>query len=86
MLVSEREYLWGQTGSLGIISSLKDGVANDDVSNLVTIPLDPSPYEWQSPNKATKVPDDVFPGEHAICVPDGFMSRGGESGHVYVMV
>jgi len=46
MLVSEREYLWGQTGSLGIISSLKDGVANDDVSNLVTIPLDPSPYEW----------------------------------------
>ena len=46
MLVSEREYLWGQSGTLGIVTSLKEGVANDDVSNLVTIPLDPSPYEW----------------------------------------
>ena len=77
MLVSEREYRWGKTGTLGIVPNLKQGVADDDVSSLVTIPLDPSPFEWQSPNKATKVPDDVFPGEHAICVPDGFMSRDG---------
>ena len=86
MLVSERRYSRGQTGSLGIVPNLKAGVAADDVSTLATIPLDPSPYEWQSPNKATKVPEDVFPGEHAICVPDGFMSRDGQSGHVYIMV
>ena len=46
MLVSEREYRSGKTGTLGIVPNLKQGVADDDVSNLMTIPLDPSPFEW----------------------------------------
>ena len=86
MLISEREYSRGNTGSIGMVPNLKEGIANGDVDAIQAIPLDPSPYEWQSPNWATKIPDDVFPGEHAICVPDGFMSRGGQSGHVYIMV
>ena len=61
-------------------------MADGDVSSLIPIPLDPTPYEWTSPNWATKVPDDVFPEDHVLCVPDGFMVRGGDSGHIYLMV
>ena len=86
MLVSEREYRRGKTGSLGMIPNLSQGVADGDVSSLIPIPLDPTPYEWTSPNWATKVPDDVFPEDHVLCVPDGFMVRGGDSGHIYLMV
>ena len=48
--------------------------------------MDPSPYEFRSPNKAQKVPDDVFPGENVILVPDGFLIPGRSLGNAYLMV
>ena len=46
MLISEREYSRGRTGSIGMVPNLKEGIANGDVGSLQAIPLDPSPYEW----------------------------------------
>ena len=56
------------------------------MSNLYAYPLDSSPYEFKSTNKAQKVPDDVFPGEKALLVPDGFLTPGDRTGNVYLML
>ena len=48
--------------------------------------MDSNPYTFKSVNKAQKVPDDVFPGEYAILVPDGFLIPGRRDGNAYLML
>ena len=59
-------------GSVSLTKGIKEGVLNGKV-DLEAKTLDPSPYTLISPNRAQFVPADVFPDEHVIMVPDGFL-------------
>ena len=50
-----------------------------------TVELDPKPYSFRAPNNVKKVPDEVFPYEYAIMVPDGFLVPRKKRGAVYIM-
>ena len=84
MLLSQMDV--GRGASLGLVRGLKSATVDYIETNLQTHTLDPSPYRLRSVNKAEKVPDDVFPGECAILVPDGFLIPGRRDGNVYLML
>ena len=84
MLLSQMDV--GRGASLGLVKGLKSATKDDVETNLQTHTLDPTPYKLRSVNKAEKVPDDVFPGEYAILVPDGFLIPGRRDGNVYLML
>ena len=76
----------GQNSGLGIVPNLREAIDAGDVSDLQAYSLDPSPYSFKSTNKAQKIPEDVFPGENAILVPDGFLIPGQRLGNAYIML
>ena len=73
-------------GSVSLTKGIKEGVLNGNVDDLEAKTLDSSPYTLQSPNRAQFVPADVFPDEHVIMVPDGFLIPGHKNGGVYLMI
>ena len=73
-------------GSVALVKGIKDGVINGNVGDLKAVTLDTSPYKLQNPNRADFVPEDVFPGEYAIMVPDGFVVPGHGDGGVYILL
>ena len=86
MLISMFEGAPWKSGSVAIAAGLKGGIEGRNVSDVKPVRLDPAPYAFESPNNAKKVPDDVFPGEHAIIVPDGFLIPGHKQGSVFIMI
>ena len=86
LLISAFEGAPWKSGSVAIAKGLKGGIEGRNVSEVKAVTLDPAPYAFESPNNAKKVPDDVFPGEHAIIVPDGFLIPGHRQGSVFIML
>ena len=84
MLLSQMDV--GNGACLGIVPGLKTAIQSSDSSSLQAYSLDSSPYTFRSVNKAQKVPSNVFPGEYAILVPDGFLIPGRRDGNVYLML
>lgn len=73
-------------GSVALVQGIKDAIVNDSVGDLKAVTLDTSPYSLINPNRADFVPDDVFPGEYALMVPDGFVVPTHSDGGVYILV
>lgn len=72
-------------GSVSIVPGIKDAVAAADVSSLSGTKLDTGSTHFMWPNDAKVVPSDVFDGQRAIVVPDGFLVPGHKNGGVYVI-
>ena len=72
-------------GSVTIVPGVKDAVTAGDVSGLQGTKLDTGRTAFQWPNDAMVVPSDVFAGQRAIVVPDGFLVPGHSDGGVYVI-
>ena len=86
LLISEFNGAPWRAGSVAIVPGVKSAVQGGDVNDLSPVTLDPRPYKFESPNNAKVVPDDVFPGENVVLVPDGFVIPGHRNGGVYLLV
>ena len=86
LLISEFNGAPWRSGSVAIVPGIKDAVADREVDSLEPVTLDPSPYKFESPNRATVVPDAVFPSDNVVFVPDGFVIPGHRNGGVYLLV
>jgi len=86
LLISEFDGAPWASGSVALVPGIKDAVKNGNVSDLKAYTLDPTPYDFENPNNASFVPADVFEGEHAIIVPDGFLIIGHRDGGVYLLL
>ena len=86
LLISEFNGAPWRSGSVAIVPGIKDAVADRKVDTLDPVTLDPSPYKFESPNRATVVPDDVFSSDNVVLVPDGFVIPGHRNGGVYLLV
>ena len=69
-------------GSVTIVPGVKDAVTAGDVSGLQGTKLDTGHTDFKWPNDAMVVPSDVFAGQRAIVVPDGFLVPGHSDGGV----
>ena len=72
-------------GSVSIVPGVKEAVQNNDVSGLKGTKLDTGNISFKWPNDARVIPADVFDGQRAIVVPDGFLVPGHKNGGVYVI-
>ena len=72
-------------GSVSIVPGVKEAVVGNDVSGLEGTKLDTGDISFKWPNDAKVIPADVFDGQRAIVVPDGFLVPGHKNGGVYVI-
>jgi hypothetical protein len=71
------------SGAVYVVPGVKDAVKSGDVSSLKSVKLDAPKFEW--PNEVRVIPSDVFDGQRAIIVPDGFLVPTKTNGGVYAI-
>lgn len=71
-------------GQIYVVPNVAAAVSNADPSTLRPVNLSVPDLLW--PNSVATIPQDIFGGQRAIVVPDGFLPPGKGNGGVYVVL
>ena len=72
------------SGKIYVVPDITSAINNDKASTLKPVQLNTPDFSW--PNVVRAVPNDVFGGQRAIIVPDGFLPPGKGNGGIYAIV